>query len=248
MTITKRVLWVKLAGVVLLAGQFLVAGDFDPASLDSGSFLQLARRPFLQHAWARLDGTVQFKNDHRNVKLPLHLAILMHSDYLRAEFTLDHSDLYEVRQAYSDQGVSNVRITPPPQPQAPPLESLGVAAEDITFSFLYWEFVEELPGRTVRGQKCRVMRLRNPQTHAEVVVSLSAQYVGPMRVEHFKAGETQAYRWMEFTDFERHGDLYYVTAAQLRGKNWKTQVKFNNAELALTEETAPPEDLFAAGR
>lgn len=216
----------------------------DPADLTARQFLDVARRPFLQNAWAKLAGTVQFKNDRESTTLPLSLSVLMHADYLRAQFILDGKDVYDVMQAYSEEGMSNVRIDLPERVSGPPLSDLGISVSDITFSFLYWDFQEELKGRKVRGQACRVMRLRNPQNYDEVVVCFSAKYVGPMRVEYFAAGRDTPSRWLEFTDFERKGDLYYVTAAQLRGEGWKTQIKFKDATIALSAETPPPEELF----
>lgn len=224
----------------------LCAQDVKPSDLSPEEFLQLARRPFRQEAWAELSGTVQHKDAEGLVEAPLRLAVLMHPEYLRAQFVLGKLDVYDVTQAYADDGVSNVRVEPPDKFATVTLQELGVNVEDITFSFLYWDLVKELEGRRVRGQQCRVMRLRNPHTLDVVTVCFSSKYVGPLRVEYYEGKSKTPTRWLEFTDFKREGELYYVRTAQLRGKNWKTQVKFSKADLALASDRLPPEHLFVA--
>lgn len=221
----------------------MAADDVEPKDWPAVDFLSAARQPFLTHAWGRFSGTVQYKSKKETVKADLTLAVLMRSDVLRAQFVLNDVDVYDVIQAYAENGMSNVRVNMPGKIKTTPIQELGVAVEDITFSFLYWDFVEELESQRVRGQRCRVLKLRNPQTLATAVVCFSEKYVGPLRVEFFKADGSQT-RKLEFTDFEREGDLYYVKSAQLRGDGWKTQVKFKKAELAESAKTPPPEDLF----
>ncbi|MDT8391063.1 MAG: hypothetical protein RRC34_11200 [Lentisphaeria bacterium] len=219
------------------------ADDVEPKDWPAADFLAAARQPFLTRAWGRFSGTVQYKSGKETVKADLTLAVLMRADVLRAQFVLNNVDVYDVIQAYAEDGMSNVRVTMPETVTTTPIHELGVAVEDITFSFLYWDFVEELDSQRVRGQRCRVLKLRNPQTLATAVVSFAEKYVGPLRVEFFNADGDQT-RKLEFTDFEREGELYYVKGAQLRGDGWKTQVKFKTAELAESAKKAPPADLF----
>lgn len=222
----------------------LVAEEVELADVPAKEFLQVARRPFLQNAWARLSGTVQRKDRKRVIKVPLRLSVLMHPDYLRAQFIMDDKDVYNVTQAYAESGPSNVRIDLPDEFKTVKIEDLGVALEDITFSFLYWDFVEEQDRDTIRGQKCRVMKLRNPKTLEHVIVFFSIRHVGPLKVEHFSGDSTTPVRSLEFSEFKREGDLYYVKAARLEGPGWKTMVKFREADLALTKDRAPPDNLF----
>jgi hypothetical protein len=219
-------------------------GKMELDDLSAEQFLAVARRPFLQDAWAELEGKVQHKGPGGMVQAPLRLAVLMHRDYLRAQFTLDGTDVYNVTQSYAGTGIANVQVEQPGEIRAASLADLGVRVEDITFSFLYWELVGEEDPRRVRGHRCRVMTLRNPQTYGHVVACLSAKYVGPLRVEYYPPGAKEPARTLEFTDFKREGELYYVKTAQLRGDGWKTQVKFARAELALSQDTPPPESLF----
>lgn len=211
--------------------------------LTGAEFLALTRQPFLTSAWGRFKGYVQYKNDKKTVKADLTLSVMMHPDYLRAQFILEGKDVYTVTQAYADGGMSNVQITSPEKVEAIPLEDLGITVSDITFSFLYWDYIEELKPDTIRGQRCRVLRVRNPQTVETAKIWLSAKYAGPLRVEFYNRQGTSE-RTLEFTDFKREGDLYYVKTAQLRGKDWKTRVKFKEADLAESANRPPPDDLF----
>ena len=207
-------------------------------------FLQAARRPFLKHAWGRFEGSVQHRGKDGLRKVSLELGLLMHPEYLRAQFILEGNDVYNVMQAYTEEGVSNVRVDVPETTRAPSLRAFGITPSDITFSFLYWEFMEEELLDRVRGQLCRVFRLRNPQTFETVTAWFSVRYLGVLRVDFFKPGAADWHRRLEFTDFTREGELYYVRTAQLRGKDWKTMVTFDQAELALTSDALPPENLF----
>ena len=217
--------------------------DIKPKDWPPADFLAAARQPFLNPAWGRFRGIVQHKSKAGALKADLTLAVLMSRDVLRAQFVLNGVDVYDVIQAYAESGMSNVRVTPPEKIKTTPIDELGVAVEDITFSFLYWDFIEELKSQRIRGQTCRVFKLRNPQTLTTAVVAFSEKYIGPLRVEFFNV-EGKQLRKLEFTDFKREGDLYYVQSAQLRGDGWKTQVKFKSAELAESAKTPPPADLF----
>jgi len=232
---------IAIGGLVVWLAAVAGAGDGEPSSAE---FLAAARRPFLQDAWARFTGDVQCKKDGRTIKVPLQLAVLMHRDYLRAQFVIDGQDVYNVIQAYADEGVSNVQVELPATPGRVTLEDLGVNAADITFSFLYWDLLGEMPRQRVRGQDCRVLRMRNPQTLDQALVFCSAKYVGPLRIEHYRGDSQELLRWLEFTDFERTDKLYYVKAARLGGGDSDTRVKFGTAELAESSQRRPPEDLF----
>ena len=241
---TRRLSAVLLVFGLAMAGAW-AADDTSPAGMPAVEFLARARQPFHNNAWGRFRGTVQHRTAEGTRKMDIALDILLDREYLRAQLVFAPDVVYRVTQAHGAAGLPTIHFEIMPPEDKSPLKDLGLRMEDVTLFVLYWDFIEELPGESVRGQTCRVMRLRNPQTFETVRVFLSAEYVAPLRVEFFRPEETEANRVMEFTDFERQGDLWYLKSVRIEGKDWKTQIKFTEAEIAASDQTPPPENLFA---
>jgi len=234
-----RAMWTAVLASVLAACIASAAEDGLPADL----FLAQVRQPFARNAWGRFSGSVQHRGPKGRAKMPIRLGLLFGTDFMRAHCLLDERALYTVRQSYAAQA-GEVQVSLPEQEPKVGLADLGIAPHDITFSFLYWAFEEELAGDKIRGRPCRVMRLRHPTTGERVDAWFSAEYYFPLRVVSYEPNAEEPARTLEFTDFQKHENMWYIKSITLRGDDWKTQVKFSDGELALTEEQPPPTDLF----
>jgi hypothetical protein len=234
--------------LVLLGAALACYGNeeqrLNPRGLSAESFLAYARQPFVQNAWGRFSGTVQHQGPAGRVKLPIYLAVMFQQDFMRAQIILDRTAYYGIMQVYYSAGLPNVTVDLPDKEPAVSLKELGIEPKDITFSFLYWKFERELAMEEVRGQDCRVMQLRHPDTGDHVTAWFSADYFFPLQVVSYESGEDTASRTLEFTDFKKHNDVWYVTKMRLQGPGWKTQVKFGDGEMHMSEESPPPPDLF----
>lgn len=223
------------------------ADELDPATLDAKTFLAYARRPFTQEAWGRFEGTIQYNGPEGRAKLPIRMGLMFRPDFMRAQFMLNEQDFYNITQVYYHDAPPHVTLQRPDPEPSPSLATLGLRPGDVTFSFLYWTIVEEREIETVRGRKCRVLLLRHPKDGQQVLAWFSLEFFFPLRIANLEPGKAEPSRSVEFTDFKKHGDLWYVKTIRLTGKDWKTLVKFKDGELKLTEEEAPPPDLFRGG-
>ncbi|OPZ29566.1 MAG: hypothetical protein BWZ02_00972 [Lentisphaerae bacterium ADurb.BinA184] len=240
----RRLLGMGLALGVLAAVPAFAAGGEDGASMTAEEFLLRSRRPFHNHAWGRFRGTVQNRAKGGSSKRDIAVDLLINENFLRAQVVFDPDVVYRVTQAHGAGGLPTLHFEVMPPESRSPLKALGLRLEDVTFFVLYWNLVEELPGETVRGQACRVMRLRNPQTFETVKVSFSTEYMAPLRAEFYPPAGGAATRVMEFTDFERQGNLWYIKSVRIEGPDWKTQIKFTDATIADSQRRPPPDDLF----
>lgn len=217
-----------------------------PAALPPGEFLRRAQQPLLQDAWAHMSGKLQHRGNEGKEKLPIRASMLFGRDSLRTEIVLDGAKVYGVAQVYSADEVPTVTLTLPEDDGGATLQSLGIDPEDITFSFLYWDLERELPPDSVRGQPCRILELTHPGKKQTARVWLSAHHLFPLKVWWFRDHEETAWRTLEFKDFKRKDDLWFVKEILLTGEKWKTKVTFGEVEGASVTEQAPPADLFTS--
>lgn len=199
--------------------------DADPAAgLPVEDFLLRARRPLLQDAWTRCSGTIQQQRDGQvHPKVLIRLDIRFAATGLSAQVVLDGRQTYGIEQRYAESAVPDVRVTLPAEDGEPSLHELGIETEDITFSFLYWNFSRELESASVRGQPCRVIELLHPGKAEAVRVHFSRDYFFPLRVDWYHVGAEQAWRQLEFKDFKRRDEMWFVQELILNGPGWKTK-------------------------
>ena len=216
-----------------------------PETIPADRFLELARRPFTQNAWGQFRGRVQHRGPEGRYSMDLRLSLLLRRDFLRAQIVLDSKTVYNIMQVYYKDGLPNVTISEPrPEPEHG-LQDLGIEPSDITFSFLYWQLEREHEAQEVRGHRCRVLELKHPETGDRVRAWFSAEHAFPLRVRTVDGGTSSVPRVIEFTEFKKEGELWYVKNLRLsKGTTWKTQVTFSRADMALAEEKPPPPSLF----
>jgi hypothetical protein len=242
-------LFIAFANFAIMADA--VADDTNqikPRDLPADVFLRVARRPFRNNAWGRFAGIIQHRSDTLKTKMQIHMSMLFQEDLMRGQLVLDRHKLYGITQVYYAKGVPGTTLDIPENEEKPTLDDLGVRAEDLAFSFLYWTPVAELEMDKVRGRECRVFKFKHPQTGERVTAWFSVDYLFPLKAAWFEPSEEGngevVKRTLEFTDFERDGDLWYIKAFRLQGEGWKTRVKFVDGELHLCEDEPPPPNLF----
>ena len=232
--------------VVVLIGSGVVgtvrSQTATPAS--SKAFLQRVRRPFLREAWARFEGRLWHKSLQGKDEVPVVLNMRFHENGVKAQLVLADTDLYTIVQTFGDGAtVPDVNLQLPESPDQVTLRELGLKPADFVFSFLYWDLVRELPPDSYRGQSCRVMELRHPESGRLVKVWFARKYRFPVRVV-WLADDPSRERTLEFTEFEKHDDMWFVRAIRFSGDRWKTLVVFDDAVLHPVSDVRPPEDLF----
>ena len=85
-----------------------------------------------------------------------------------------------MEQIHKEGEAVKTTIEMPETEERPGLFEFGVDPEDLTFSFIYWDFIEELPRESSRLRECRVMRLKDPTGKGTVNVFFSAKHGFPM--------------------------------------------------------------------
>lgn len=219
-------------------------------ALPPEKFLELARKPFLDTLWCRFDGTAEFKGEGGRKKVPLRLALRLGASALRAELALKDAQTAKILQVYKPDGsLPDVKLElSAVKPEQLTLEKMGLQPDDLTFCFLYWTFVRELPEESVYMQKCRVLELEHPQTKARTQVWMLKECAFPMAVYWFRNGEKEAWRCFKFAkSFKHHGDFTFPTEMRLSGlaePTWEAKVTFKDAEIARPSEKPEPADLF----
>lgn len=219
-------------------------------ALPPAQYLALARKPFLAAMWCRFTGIAEYRGDVRR-SVPVQLSMRLGTSSLQAELTLRDGQVGRVTQTYKADGslpAVNLDLSPV-APAQMSLEKLGLQADDLTFCFLYWNFVRELPEDSMRTQTCRRLELEHPQTKARVEVWMAKAYAFPLRVRWFRAGEKTPWRSFEFTDFKRNGDFWFPVGMRLSGlvkPKWEARITFKEAEISTPSEKPEPADLFAA--
>jgi hypothetical protein len=219
-------------------------------ALPPAQYLALARKPFLAAMWCRFKGVAEYRGEVRR-SVPVQLSMRLGTASLQAELTLRDGQVGRVTQTYKADGslpAVNLDLSPV-APAQMSLEKLGLQADDLTFCFLYWNFVRELPEDSMRGQTCRLLELEHPQSKARVQVWMAKAYAFPLRVCWLRAGEKEPWRSFEFTDFKRNGDFWFPIAMRLSGlvkPKWDARITFKEAEIAMPSEKPEPADLFAA--
>ena len=219
----------------------VAADDADVAAPDSGDMQELAAREFLAEvrkplridAWGEFTGKLTYKaKDKESVKGDLRVRITFTESSMHTQIVLNDKDVYVLEQTHKDGEKVNAKIEPPVNEEKPGLFEFGIDPEDLTFSFIYWDFLEELPRKSSRLRECRVMRLKDPKGNGKVNVWFSAKHGFPMEAWWYKDGQDKPWRKLEFKGAKRfENGLWFVKEMRLEGDDWKTQVRFDHVEL-----------------
>lgn len=224
-----------------------VSAAVDPDKLSSKDFLELMRRPRGVETWGQMSGQIDHaRSDGRKSSASIYLATLFAVDRMMSQVIVDNRQGYLIGQSF-DGADSGTTVTPMHTVSAKAgkdlLGEFGLRAEDLTMSFIYWDFVKELPRETITFRTCRVFLLRKGDEYVRLFVN--AQYLFPMKVSWYKGKfdeKEDPYRTLEATKFKEVNDLWLVTRLQLEGPGWRTRVDFTDAKAGY--RATMPKDLF----
>ena len=222
-----------------------------PGTWSPERFLQVVRRPITANGWAQFEGYMVHKDKTSTRRKDLKIAATFNPRHVRAKIVFPKGGGYWINQTYKGQraGAENtvetdIKETDDPAPEVS-LDSLKLRAQDITFSFLRWKFLKEHEPKTYRGLACRVMDVSSPDKKATARLWVSRKYLFPVKVVWFKTKNAQTrLRRMEFTEFKKHSEYWFVKTVKYYGKDWRSKLVLEHAVIRRAEEQPPPEKLF----
>lgn len=213
----------------------------------SFKFLEMARRPPVNECWVKLNGRAVHKRSGASVvQAPLCLGIRFTPERTLAQIVAGNEESYFVGQAYSGTAKSTSIIN---EIQRDKKESIladfGLRPDDLTLSFLYWDFQKELKMEDIKGYECRVFHLNSPDKNESAIVYISTEYFFPLRVEWYKnkSAEKKPYRTLEISSFKKENDFWVVSSLLLYGSGWKTKIDFSESSIGYAKDGIPM-DLF----
>jgi hypothetical protein len=155
---------------------------------------------------------------------------------MHAQIVLNDKNVYAMEQKNPTDGTkATVTLDLPEKEEKPGLFDFGIEPEDLTFAFIYWDFIEEMPRSESRQRDCRVMKLADPTGKGgHVLVWFNTKYGFPLEARWFEKGALAPWRTLQLKGAKKHANgLWFVKEMRLEGadKKWKTQVKFDHAEI-----------------
>ena len=215
--------------LALLAGSTLFAEPektLPPDKWPAADFLARVRNPPGRDSWASMKGSaLHRRDDTRPVKAEIQMGIFFTPVRTLAQIRFNGNEIYTIGQSYGKDGSTSVdkRI---PEGTTPQLPVYGITPEDLAMSFLYWDYLEEHPRETIRGQECRVFTLVSKDKSERVKVTISCEYFFPLRAEWFSGKAAEPVRKLEAAAFTKENDYWFVSKLNLSGKNWTTTIRF----------------------
>jgi hypothetical protein len=224
------------------------ANSSPPVSdMSSKAFLAKTRTPPGRECWASMSGTVEHRRRGEDTqKTSLYIGIRFTAVNTLAQVLIGGHENYRVIQNYTGESSATV-VADAPTSGSSLLADFGLRAEDLTMTFLFWNFLEEKPPEKALGQSCRVFLLESPDHGETVRVFISEEYYFPLKVEwhrRVESGfESKPYRTLEAESFRRENDFWMVSSLSLYGPGWRTQIRFDECRGGYPED-ATPEPLF----
>ncbi len=234
----KRLLWILFCAVFAVA-PFAIAAEAENASeelelskLSAQEFLTEIRKPLRVDAWGEFTGRITHKGAKGNKKGALRVRMTFDPESMHTQVVLNDANVYAIEQIHK-QGQNVTATIERPEKEVPPgLFDFGVQPDDLTFSFIYWDFVEELPRQSSRLRECRVMRLASPNGTDTVCVWFNAKHGFPMEAWWYAKDQQKPWRKLELKGAKRfENGLWFVKEMRLEGLDWKTQVYFDHVAL-----------------
>ena len=220
-------------------------------NLPPHEYLELARDRNITNSWVKMEGRLYYKGPERKLKKKIYMSARFKPESWLMKLQIEGSEAWTVRQVPSEgiDGISVLKSEGAPNSE-PVLGDFQLRPEDLTLSFIYWNFVSEEESETVKLQRCRVMNLEHPSKKEKVRVWFMLEYAFPIRVQWIKDGETQ--RQLDFVGSHKiqsssNPDKYFRMVEEVRMSNrgWKTQVLFKKFEGdEVTASAQAPADLF----
>ncbi len=216
----------------LLSLFLLLASPLGSQELPPREFLEALRQPLCQDAWGEATGRLVHKRKGQpTLEGTLGVRVTFTPTVMFAQLTLNETNFYGLEITLASAEKSAQRLDLPEQEAKPSLFDYGVRPSDLSFAFLFWDFVQELPRSSSRWQDCRVLKLASPDGTETVDVWFQAEQGFPMEAKWYREGETKPWRSLVMKGAKRfENGLWFVKEMQLSGDQWKTSVKFDFAE------------------
>ena len=239
-----------LTSLAILFSFAIFAEEDALKNADSKAFLEKARRPPVQESWAKLAGkTIHRRADKEVQESPIYLGLRFTTERILAQVFVNENENYNIGQQYgaAPGGTSIIATNKNPGGKSV-LGDFGLRPEDLTFSFLYWDFVSELDKDSVSLQECRVFLLKSPTLQEKVKIYINAETCFPVKAEWIKEdkenkSKDNIYRTIEITSLRKESDFWFVDSFVIYGPGWKTKVEFGNITAGLAKDGVP-EDVF----
>jgi len=193
-----------------------------------------------------LEGTAANKKAGKGVvRTKLRVAIRFTTEMMLARVSVgEKGEVYFVGQPYVAKGKASVFKEGKGNRLG---AEFGVRPEDLTMSFLFWNFKKELVADTVRTIGCRVFLLEAPDGKRRAKVYIAEKEFFPLKVEWSKLdgkGEWKMERSLEARSFKKVNGLYLVDGLLFLGPGWRTQIDFGSCRAGLVSKGVP-KDLFS---
>ena len=214
--------------------------------LSANDFLYKVRHPAGRKRWALMDGEViHRRRGKETVNASLYLGILFNQDRTLAQVVINKEQGYMVGQAFI-KGKNGTSIIPMNEitKKKPILGNFGLRPQDLTMTFLYWNFVKEFPEESCKMIDCRVLLLESPDKKETAKVWISKKYYFPIKVQWTRAGEKEPFRSLEVSSFKQQGKYGVIKRLELYGPGWRTKINFTKTEVGTPEKGAVPKGLF----
>jgi hypothetical protein len=231
-------------------------------------FLSNLRSSYRVGTWVDMRGNIDHKRrlksgNYKSAQAKIKVSILYTKLQAVAMIKLAEKDLnstdneiYKVGQPYSGDPASIIASN---LQDASMIGDFGISPGDFAMTFLFWDLanVDQNQIDSVKGLKCRILNLINPNTKGTVKIYASIDYLFPLKVEWFKPEQTAPYRTMVIESFKLEDNLGAPNDFLITGPGWKTRVNFDNVKLGYknpkvdktgkidkNKEAGVPKDLF----
>jgi len=209
-------------------------------------FLHRVRHPAGRKRWAIMDGKVIHRRRGKDtVNAELYVSILFNSDRTLAQVVINKAQGYMVGQAFM-KGKDGTSIIPLNEAtkEKPILGNFGLRPQDLTMTFIYWEFLKEYPEESTKTINCRVLELKSPDNNEKAKVWISKEYYFPLKVQWTRIKEKEPFRSLEVNSFKRQGKYGMIKRLELYGPGWRTKINFTKTEIGTPDNGAVPKGLF----
>jgi hypothetical protein len=228
-----------IAVMILLSS---ITAGYGAEKLSSLDFLNRVRQPSGRKTWSMLTGTLSHRRRDQKVEsVSLYLGILFSRSRTLAQIVVNNSQAYMVGQEYSTEN-SSTTVIPHNKTgyKKPMLPKFGLKPEDLTMSFIYWKFVQELKETSIKTLNCRVFELISHDKTETVHIYISSAYFFPMKVEWLKAKTEKPYRTLQVSDFTKKDNIWLITRLKFYGPGWRSVIDFDKINAGLSQDKIPP--------
>lgn len=238
---------IKLSGLLLVICSITaVAAPFNGDAASAEDFLRVMRQPRANQTWGKMSGIAEhLRRGQAKITMPIDLNVMFTADRILSQIVIDHRQGYLVGQTFTgkDSGTSVIPIHKT-EGKNELLAEIGLRPEDLAMSFIYWDFVRELPRESISMRQCRIFLLKKDQEL--VKLSADTDYLFPLRVEWYKDqynADAVPYRTLEASKFKEVNKLWMITRLSVSGPGWRTRIDFDKTS-AGTSSAGVPADLF----